>query len=45
MDIATHNVEARMSRSVRNTEVLPVPECPPVQSKQRMHPLQDTIWP
>src|SRR5713101_7542607 len=34
-----------MSRSVRRTEVLPVPVCPTVQSKQRFHPLKESIRP
>ena len=34
-----------MSRSVRRTEVLPVPVCPTVQPKQRFHPLKETIKP
>jgi hypothetical protein len=43
----SHNrkVETRMSRSVQRTEVLPVSVCPTVQSKQRFHPLKETIWP
>jgi len=34
-----------MSRSVRRTEVLPVPVCPTVQPKQRFHPLKESIRP
>jgi hypothetical protein len=34
-----------MSRSVRRTEVLPVPVCPTVQSKQRFHPWKESIRP
>jgi hypothetical protein len=45
MNTATHNVEARLSRGVHRTEVLPVPVCPTVLSKPSFHPLEESIKP
>jgi hypothetical protein len=39
MTIATHSVEAHLSRSVHRTEVLPVPVCPTVQSRTEEAPI------